>query len=128
MRRKNADFRRYCREVRCWLPCTWRAKRNILEKIESVVSANEEVSYGQIVERYGTPQQIASAYVDEMGSIELLDILRIKRKIVRAVAVSCIVALVMWVGCIASALANDYVADNGYIERTVTTDKTHLGE
>ena len=124
MDRKNADYRRYCREVRGWLPCTRRAKRQIMAKIEKVFSEGEgELTYGQLVERFGTPQQIASAYVDEMGTIELLNDLRIKRKIVRTVAVSCAIALVMWAGCIAVALMHDYDQDNGYMERIVTTNK-----
>lgn len=117
MQINNSDLRRYCREVRGWLPCTRKAKQKIIEKINNVISSNEEeLSYGQIVERYGTPQQIASAYVDEMGTMELLDDLRIKRKIIRVVCASCIIALMMWVGCIAAALVNDYHADNGYME------------
>lgn len=117
MHRKNAELGRYCKEVRGWLPCTRKARRTIMDKIESVISEGEaELSYGQLVERYGTPQQIASAYVDEMGTMELLNDLRIKRKILRAVAVTCIIALVMWAGCIAAALAKDYDADNGYME------------
>lgn len=117
MSRKNADFRRYCREVRGWLPCTRKAKQKIIEKINNVISSNEEeLCYRQIVERYGTPQQIASAYVDEMGTEELLSDLRIKRKIVQTVLASCAIALIMWAGCIAVALVNDYHADNGYME------------
>lgn len=128
MGRKNADYRRYCREIRGWLPCTRKAKRKIMDKIENVISESEgELTYGQLVERFGTPQQIASAYVDEMGTIELLNDLRIKRKIVRAVAVSCAIALVMWAGCIAAALANDYNADNGYmVETLIIGDRTKI--
>lgn len=124
MQSKNSDLRRYYREVRGWLPCSRKLKRRIIEKIDSVISVSEEeLYYGQIIERYGTPQQIAAAYVDEMGTEELLNDLRIKRKIVRVISASCVIVLVMWLGCIAAALVNDYHADNGYIERIVTTDK-----
>ena len=95
-----------------------------MEKIESVISSNEEeLSYDQVIERYGSPQQIASAYVDEMGTEELLKDLRIKRKIVRVISASCVIALAMWLGCIAAALVNDYHADNGYMEEIITVDE-----
>jgi len=91
-----------------------------MEKIGNVISANEEeLSFDQMVGRYGTPQQIAAAYVDEMGTMELLYNLRIKRKIVRGVAVSCVIALFMWAGCIAVALMHDYDQDNGYMVETL---------
>ena len=128
MRRKNAELCRYCREVRSWLPCTRKAKRKIMDKIENVISESEgELTYGQLVERFGTPQQIASAYVDEMGTMELLNDLRIKRKIVRAVAVSCVIALVMWASCIAVALMHDYDQDNGYmVETLIVGERTKI--
>jgi hypothetical protein len=99
-----------------------------MDKIENVISeSEEELIYGQLVERFGTPQQIAVAYVDEMGTMELLNNLRIKRKIVRAVAVSCILALVMWAGCIAVALMHDYDQDNGYmVETLIVGERTKI--
>lgn len=97
---KNRDARRYLRETRGWLPCSLRLKRNILGKIRENISRFLEedpaADYNAIVARFGTPQQIASAYVDEMGTMELLQNLRIKRKLVRIVAAVGITVVLLW--------------------------------
>lgn len=116
MGRKNADYRRYCREIRGWLPCTRKAKRKIMDKIENVISESEgELTYGQLVERFGTPQQIASAYVDEMGTIELLNDLRIKRKILRIAGIAASVIVTVWLLAVGIIYSEGTDAVNGII-------------
>lgn len=94
------DVKRYCREVRGWLPCSLKQKKKILGKMrENLARYLEEdplANYSAIVARFGTPQQIAAAYVDEMGTPELLNDLRIKRKIIRIVATVGIAFVLLW--------------------------------
>lgn len=116
MRRKNAELGRYCKEVRGWLPCTRKAKQTIMDKLESVFSEGEaELSYGQLVERYGTPQQIASAYVDEMGTMELLNDLRIKRKILRIAGITAAVIVTVWLLAVGILYSEGKDAVNGVV-------------
>ena len=96
----NRDIKRYLREVRSWLPCSNKLKKGILDKILGNVSAfceeHPEAGYDEIVARFGTPYQIASAYVDEMDTGELLKNLRIKRKVVRVVATVSAAIIATW--------------------------------
>lgn len=96
----NRDVKRYLREVNSWLPCRRKLKTKIVAEITSNVSLfvteNSNSGYNEIVARFGTPQQIASTYVDEMETTELLNDLRIKRKIVSTVIAGVFVLIVTW--------------------------------
>ena len=76
MRKGNRTARRYLREAKSWLPCSGKQKRDILARIENVVNdyvdQNPDADYSEIMNRFGTPRQIAAAYVDDMDTEELL--------------------------------------------------------
>lgn len=114
---KNRNFRKYLRQVRGWLP-GGKMKKQIMEEISvsgiQYLEENPEASYQQIVARFGTPRQIASGYIDEMGTPELLNSLRMKRKII--MIVSCAVAIVVaaWLVLVGVALVQNYEFSNGY--------------
>lgn len=114
----NRNARRYLRQVRTWLPCGGTMKRQIMEKIRSSISRflEEEPSadYDSIVFRFGTPQQIASAYVDEQDTEVLLRKLRIKRRIVAAVCCTAAACVAIWLSVALAAYVNFSIAENGY--------------
>lgn len=124
MGENNAQVRRYLREIRSWLPCSRRKKGQILKKIRDTVmdflAENPSASYTEITDRFGSPQQIASSYVNEMGMGELLRDLRIRRKLVRIASITAVVVLVLWASVVTLAYI-DYLDDtNGYIVETIT--------
>ena len=96
---KNA-LRVYCRAVKSWLPCDAKQKRRILEKIRLDVAGYLEESpdadIAAIQARFGTPQTIASAYVDDMDTAQLLHGLRVRKRIVTIVAAAMAVILLTW--------------------------------
>ena len=96
----NRDVKRYLREVKRWLPCRRKLKKHIIGEIEHNLAAfAAEVpkgGYDAIVARFGTPQQIASAYVDELETPELLKDLLIKRRIISAVAAGVAAVVLVW--------------------------------
>ena len=96
----NRDTKRYLREVNSWLPCRRKLKTQIVAESTSNVSLfvteNPDSGYNEIVARFGTPQQIASTYVDELETPELLYDLRIKRRIIAAVAAGVAAVVIIW--------------------------------
>lgn len=122
----NRNARRYLRQVRTWLPCGGTMKRQIMEKIRSSISRflEEEPSadYDSIVSRFGTPQQIASAYVDEQDTEVLLRKLRIKRRIVAAVCCTAAACVVIWLSVALAAYVNFSIAENGYAVIEIVTN------
>lgn len=124
MNRTDAAARRYLREVKSWLPCGGKMKKEIMGKIGGTVGAylteHPEGDYGALVARFGTPQQIASAYVDELETPELLNSLRIRRQIVKIVSVTALVVIILWAGVVATSFAYNIINDNGfYVEELV---------
>lgn len=122
----NRNARRYLRQVRTWLPCGGTMKRQIMEKIRSSISRFLEekpsADYDSIVFRFGTPQQIASAYVDEQDTEVLLRKLRIKRRIVAAVCCTAAACVVIWLSVALAAYVNFSIAENGYAVIEIVTN------
>lgn len=123
MRKYNATARRYLREVKSWLPCGGKLKSSIMERIEATVAEylaqNPGADDTALVARFGTPQQIASTYVDEMETTELLNDLRIRKRIVTIVLVLAVFIGTLWLGTVIVAIANHYIAMNGFFAEEI---------
>lgn len=123
MRMRNRAARRYLREVRSWLPCSRKLKRGILEKIGGTISEylaeKPGADYDKLLTRFGTPQQIAASYVDEMETGELLRDLRIRRKIVGILTAVAATVVILWLGVVSIALIGHNEQMNGHIVSTI---------
>lgn len=118
MGKPDMAARRYLREVRSWLPCAGKMKNEVLGKIGGTVgdylAENPNGDYAALVARFGTPQQIASAYVDEMETPELLHSLRIRRRVVAIVSAAALAVVILWAGVVAVSFAYNVINDNGF--------------
>lgn len=116
----NFSAMRYLHTVRCCLPCSFSAKKKIMEQvrhhIDHYLIENPSANYHNLIERFGEPQIIASSYVDEMESSDILNSMRIKRSIVKIISGAAVLALVVWMLYAVASFA--YVADqsDGTIE------------
>ena len=130
MNKTDASLRRYLREVKSWLPCGGNLKRTILDKIRGTVmdylTENPQGDYAALVARFGTPQQIASAYVDETDTPELLRSLRIKRRVVTIIGAAAIVVVVLWAGVVTLSFVYNVNATNGYFVELVVGTEVRL--
>ncbi len=103
----NSAVRRYLRLVRSWLPCSGKMKREIMQKIriqaETFVAENPNADYAALEARFGTPKQIASSYVDEMGTDQLLEHLRIRKNILRIVTFGVLAIVLIWISVVSMA-------------------------
>lgn len=115
----NVHLVRYLWEVREELPGNRRQKKQILSRVESSVRdfviENPHVDYATITQRFGTPQQIAASYMEEMSTPELTQQLRIRKTIVRIVAATALVLVLLWAGVVVTALIRHVKAMNGYL-------------
>lgn len=126
MKNREAALRRYYRTIRSYLPCTAKQKKRILDEIRERVNAYleeyPEAGFAQIEARFGTPQTIAAAYVDDMDTPELLNVLRIRRKIVTAVASGVIAVILIWGIAVSVAYVEAHSQWNGYVENYITVN------
>mgnify|MGYP001116616268 CR=1 FL=1 len=76
MRKGNRAARRYLRNVKDWLPCSGKLKREIMARIKNVLddylAEHPDADFVELSHRFGLPKQIASSYVEEMDTEELL--------------------------------------------------------
>ncbi len=115
----NVHLLRYLWEVREELPGNRRQKKQILSRVEAsvrdFVTENPNVDYAAIEQRFGTPQQIAASCIEEMDAQELTLQLRIRKTIVRIVAATALVLVLLWAGVVVTALIRHVKAMNGYL-------------
>ena len=115
----NVHLLRYLWEVREELPGYRRQKKHIRSRVESSVQdfviENPHVDYATITQRFGTPQQIAASYIEEVSTPELTQQLRIRKTIVRIVAATALVLVLLWAGVVVTALIRHVKAMNGYL-------------
>lgn len=90
----------YYREIRSWLPCSRQRKDQIIarfqDRVQEYCNDHPAADFGQIRAHFGTPDEIAGSYVEELGTMELLRSMRIRRKILAIVAATAAVILISW--------------------------------
>ena len=73
MRKRQRQVNRYVRAVGSYLPCAGKHKKQLLTALRSEAEAYcAETRDADLEARFGTPQQVAAAYVDAMSTQELL--------------------------------------------------------
>lgn len=92
------DIRRYCRAVGSYLPCSRRQKRQILWDLRQRLAeyCGEHPNGATLEEQFGTPQQVAAGYVDDMDTTELLHALRYRRRVTTIVVAGVLTALAVF--------------------------------
>lgn len=115
----NVHLLRYLWKVRRELPGSGKQKEQILSRVESsvrdFVTENPNADYAAIEQQFGTPQQIAASCIEEMDAQELTLQLRIRKTIVRIVAATALVLVLLWAGVVVTALIRHVKAMNGYL-------------
>lgn len=123
MNKLNRDARRYLRRIRGWIPCTGSLKRKMISQIcgdlTDFLEEKPDADYGTIVARFGTPQQIAAAYVDETETGELLKMLRIRRRIVTITLATATILVAMWAATVTAAYLDNASSEIVYIIESI---------
>lgn len=111
MEKLNRPARRYLRQTAGWLPCAGSMKRKMLgeirETLREFLEENPGADYPAITVRFGSPGQIAAAYVDEAETGELLNRLRLRRRIVSIACAAAIACVTIWAGAMAYMVNSD---------------------
>ena len=116
MKKGNIAAWRYLWKVRGWLPCSGKLKREIMARIKTVLNDylndHPDADFAELSHRFGTPQQIAASYIEEMNVQDLLKQLRIRIYIVVATALTLVL---LWAGVVITALIRHVKEMNGYL-------------
>lgn len=99
MKKIKWQLRRYYWKVKSFLPCSRKLKKRCIgdlkANVEGFLEQNPQADFAAIQERFGTPRQIAAAFVDETDTEQLLRRLRIRRWVVTTISVVTIAALIV---------------------------------
>ena len=114
---------RYLWNVYRELPGNRSQKEAILSRVEDSVrtyaTENPRLDYAAIVARFGDPCAVAESCVEEMETAELVKNLRVRRKVVSIVVAAAVAIVILWVGVVASALAEHFISVGGHIEHRI---------
>ena len=118
MRKRNRAARRYLRNVKDWLPCSGKLKREIMARIKNVLddylAEHSDADFSELSHRFGLPKQIAATYVEDMDTEELLRNLRIRRRIVGIVTCTALIVVTLWAGMVTYAIIHNERLAHGY--------------
>ena len=115
-------IRRYCRAVGSYLPCARRQKRQLLRDLRQQLEEyrDEHPDETSPEERFGTPQQVAAGYVDDMDTTELLQALRYRRRVITAVVSGILAALAVLTAALCMQLYDYHRAIRGWGDLIIT--------
>ena len=132
MRDRDRALKRYDREIRSYLPCSCKEQKRILEEIrgnvDSFLEDHPEADFEAIQAHFGTPHLISVSCVENMDSKDLLKTIKIRKRIVTAVAAALLAALLLRAIGLAAAYIEFYKSVHSYtetwIEEVDTTNET----
>lgn len=123
----NAASRRYLRAVRQLLPGSRKMKNEIMalicSSVDDYLEQSPDADIDQITDRFGAPQSVAVACLDNVDTKILLKDLHVRRRIVAAVMAILLTMLILWSGVIVWAIIkeNNSVYVNGTVKTTIVT-------
>lgn len=81
------DIAWYCRTVSAFFPSATPGKRKFLRELRAQAKAflaeHPDGGYGELVARFGSPEQVADAYIAQLDSGKLVRSIRFRRICVR---------------------------------------------
>ena len=123
MDRNDSALKRYIRSISDALPCSMRAKKQIISQIrESIVvylQENPEADLATVQAHFGTPQEIAASYVNEQDTSTLLHKMSIQKKVLAIVAGVMAAIFLMWIGFVAWKTADIQKTSWGQVEMII---------
>ena len=128
MRERQRQINRYVRAVASYLPCTRKQKKQLLTVLRNEAEAYcSETCDADLEMRFGTPQQVAAAYVDAMSTQELLAALR-RRQVLTILIAAVLTALLLWVAALCVSLYDYHQAYNGWSETSIIEGPSPYGQ
>ena len=116
----NRELKRYYRDIRHCLPGAAKQKKQLIETLWQSISAyieeNPQATILEVRAHFGTPQQIADAYLEEMSTPEVIKKIKIRKMVISIICTAAALALLMWGIVLAIALSDEQNSAKGNIE------------
>lgn len=119
----NRFAKKYLRRVRSVLPGSSRMTKQIMEQtrneVLSYIEEYPQAGYKDLLSRFGDPETIAASYVESMGTAEILKKLRIRKRIISAVAIVLILISLTWAATVTWAVNSNRTENEGFAIVTI---------
>ena len=126
MTAQNITLKKYYRSIRRELLCPADTKKMILSQLHQNIAAFLEESpnadLSAIHAHFGTPRQIANAYLEELSAPELSRKLRLRRRIIAVTLAALFSAVAIWGIGVGLALIDSHQTSNPTIETSITEE------
>ena len=113
------ELKQYYREIAKKLPVGRKQKQQILltitQSVEDYLAAHPLADFQAVQAHFGSPQEIAAAYIENMTTPEILKKFRFRKTIIIVVCSVAAVALLMWAAVVGYALMNELNEDGGFV-------------
>lgn len=132
MNRISCDRRRYLKEVRRLLPIEGKQRKLLMAPlVESINSYSAEHTlprYAELLDRFGTPEEVASSCVENEDAEALVHSLQ-KYRHVRAIVIAAVICIVLIVSSVSAYVAYKIkLYSGGNIVETIVIDNRPLTE
>lgn len=119
MGRNDSTLKRYIRSISDALPCSGKVKKHIIAQIrESIIDyleQNPDAEFTSLQNHFGTPQQIASSYVDSQETPALLRKMRTRKYILSICAGAMAIVLLIWIGVVSWGVIKEHDSSGGIV-------------
>lgn len=82
----NNDIKKYLNEVKIIIPLNSKEKQNFLFMLEDRIKETKLMTYQQIVDELGTPNELAASFIDDVDTDDLIKSIK-KTNIIRNTAI-----------------------------------------
>ena len=105
----NNDIKKYLNEVKIIIPLNSKEKQNFLFMLEDRIKETKLMTYQQIVDELGTPNELAASFIDDVDTDDLIKSIK-KTNIIRKTA---IVIILIILSC--SLIIKDFLRFSIYL-------------
>ena len=113
------ELKQYYRDIAKKLPVGRKEKQQILlaitESVEDYLAAHPLADFQAVQLHFGSPQEIAAAYIENMTAPEILKKFRLRRTVLSILCATAATALLLWGSIIVYAIVKDANSGEGFL-------------
>jgi len=113
------ELKQYYRDIAKQLPVGRKQKQHIIlaitQSVEDYLAAHPLADFQAVQAHFGSPQEIAAAYIENMTTPEILKKFRFRKTVLIVLCATAATALLLWGSLIAYAIIKDVNSGEGYL-------------
>lgn len=122
------NVNRYLKDIKILFPIYQKEEKEYFNRIKENIlkeTNNEDITYNQCVEKFGTPTEVMNSYFEEMDSQKLISKIRkqkITKRIIYMIGIVCILCIIivsLWKIHIYNQAYEEFQKQNFYYEETI---------